>query len=91
MPLAGNRESTSPQPVELEEAVARIGRRARALAGERVELPEALGRRVAEDVVAERPVQGFDNSAMDGYAVRAADTAAGAELRVDLSEVLHLV
>lgn len=82
MPLAGNRESTSPQPVELEEAVARIGRRARALAGERVELPEALGRRVAEDVVAERPVQGFDNSAMDGYAVRAADTAAGAELRV---------
>ncbi|HWA55278.1 MAG TPA: gephyrin-like molybdotransferase Glp, partial [Solirubrobacterales bacterium] len=37
---------------------------------------EALGRRLAEDVAADSPVQGFDNSAMDGFAVRAADTAA---------------
>lgn len=70
------------QPIQLEEAVARVESRARALPGERVELREALGRRLAEDVVAAVPVQGFDNSAMDGYAVRAADTAAGAELRV---------
>ena len=41
-------------------------------------MPEALGRVLAEDVTAADPVPGFDNSAMDGYAVRAADTA-GAE------------
>lgn len=34
-----------------------------------------LGRLVAEDVVSERPMPLFDNSQMDGYAVRAADLA----------------
>ncbi len=33
---------------------------------------------LAEDVVADAPLQRFDNSAMDGYAVRAADLAAAA-------------
>jgi molybdopterin molybdotransferase len=39
-------------------------------------LAEALGRVLAGDVVAPLPLPGFDNSAMDGYAVRAADVAA---------------
>ena len=38
-------------------------------------MPEALGRVLAEDVTAADSVPGFDSSAMDGYAVRAADTA----------------
>ena len=41
-------------------------------------MPEALGRVLAEDVTAADAVPGFDSSAMDGYALRAADTA-GAE------------
>jgi molybdopterin molybdotransferase len=43
---------------------------------EPVELsPAALGRVLAEDLLAERPVPGFDSSAMDGFAVRAGDVA----------------
>jgi molybdopterin molybdotransferase len=43
-----------------------------------VSLGEALGLHLAADVVAEAPLQPFDNSAMDGYAVRAADLAGAA-------------
>ena len=53
---------------------------ARILAGltpvrtERVGLDEALGRVLAVPVVSRRTLPPFDNSAMDGYAVRAVDT-----------------
>lgn len=46
-----------------------------ALPAETVPLGESLGRVLAEDVVAAVDLPGFDNSAMDGYAVRAADVA----------------
>ena len=53
------------------------------LAGERQALSRCLGLVLAEDVVADSPLPGFDNSAMDGFALRAADaTHAGAELRL---------
>ena len=42
---------------------------------ERVALADALGRVVVDDVHAAISLPGFDNSAMDGYAVRAADVA----------------
>ena len=42
-------------------------------------LLDAQGLLCAEDVYAQAPLPGFDNSAMDGYAVRAADTAAATE------------
>jgi molybdopterin molybdotransferase len=42
-------------------------------------LSEALGRVVAEPVVARTSLPPWDNSAMDGYAVRAADTAGATE------------
>ncbi|MSO42233.1 MAG: molybdopterin molybdenumtransferase MoeA [Solirubrobacterales bacterium] len=45
------------------------------LEAERVPLGDALGRVLAEDLNATEPVPASDNSAMDGYAVRAADTA----------------
>lgn len=41
-----------------------------------------LGRVVAEDVFASIPLPAFDNSSMDGYAVRAADAKVGGELAV---------
>jgi molybdopterin molybdotransferase len=43
---------------------------------ERVPLSEALGRVLAEPVVSRRTLPPFDNSAMDGYAVRHRDTSA---------------
>ncbi len=49
---------------------------------ERVELLAALGRVVAEDVAAPWDLPLCDNSAMDGFAVRAADCRVGGSLRV---------
>ena len=42
---------------------------------ERVPILDALGRVIAEEIRSPRDIPGFDNSAMDGYAVRAADVA----------------
>ena len=54
-------------------------------------LLESLGRVLAEDVVSDIDVAPFDNSAMDGYAVRAADVAgATAEAPVVLRVVEHI-
>ncbi len=51
----------------------------------RVMLTQAVGRVLAEDVVARRDLPPFDNSAMDGYAVRAAElTGASAAAPVTL-------
>ena len=46
------------------------------LEDEEVPLRTALGRVLAAGVEATEPIPPFDNSAMDGYAVRAGDTAA---------------
>lgn len=52
----------------------------RRLASESVPLSRARGRVLVEALVADASLPGFDNSAMDGYALRAADFAlAGAE------------
>ncbi|MFN8163366.1 MAG: gephyrin-like molybdotransferase Glp [Solirubrobacterales bacterium] len=67
--------ATTGAPIELEDARRAVLARAAPLASENVPLREALGRRLAADLVAGFRVQGFDNSAMDGFAVRAADTA----------------
>lgn len=50
------------------------------LAVEKVALLDAAGRATAEDIVANQPLPLFDNSAMDGYAVRAEDCSSGAAL-----------
>jgi molybdopterin molybdotransferase len=46
---------------------------------ERVALAEAAGRALAADVVAPEPLPGFARSAVDGFAVRAADTFGASE------------
>lgn len=68
--------------ITVEEAQRRALQPVRPLGAERVSLPAALGRVLAEDVIAPADVPPHDNSAMDGYAVRSADAVAGAELRV---------
>jgi molybdopterin molybdotransferase len=56
-----------------EEARAQILAGAARLGSERVALDLGAGRVLAERIVASRPLPAFDHSAMDGYAVRAAD------------------
>src|SRR3954449_9101576 len=51
------------------------------LEAETVPLAEALGRVLAEDVVAPLDVPSFDRSNVDGFAVRAADTFGASEDR----------
>ncbi|MGL4709554.1 MAG: molybdopterin molybdotransferase MoeA, partial [Aeromonas veronii] len=47
---------------------------------EKLPLPEALGRVLASDIASPLAVPPFDNSAMDGYAVRLTDLTAGTPL-----------
>jgi molybdopterin molybdotransferase len=61
--------------IEIEEARRMVLERVGRLSIEPVALGSALGRVLSEDVTSDDAVPGFDNSAMDGYAVRAADTA----------------
>ena len=69
--------------VPLDEAQRHVLDRVEPLGPVDVPLADALGAVVAADVVATEAVPPFANSAMDGYAVRAADTAgAPVELRV---------
>ncbi|MGH8738359.1 MAG: molybdopterin molybdotransferase MoeA [Burkholderiales bacterium] len=49
---------------------------------ERVATRSALGRVLAEEIVPRFDVPGHDNSAMDGYALRAADLRAGGDTRL---------
>lgn len=67
-----------PELIEIEEARQLVLERASALQAEPIPLGEALGRVLAEDASAVEPVPAFDNSAMDGFAVRAADTRGAA-------------
>ncbi|HOG47025.1 MAG TPA: molybdopterin molybdotransferase MoeA [Anaerolineae bacterium] len=61
--------------MEVEQARQEILAQMRTLEPEQVPLLEALGRTLAEEIAAGADIPPFDNSAMDGYAVRAADVA----------------
>lgn len=67
----------------LEEARSEVLRAVEALPSEPVSIWDSVGRVLASDVVAGESVPPFENSAMDGYAVRGADvTEPGAVLEV---------
>jgi len=74
----------------LDEALSNLLDRAAAatpLACETVATWDADGRVLAQDLIAELEVPGFDNSAMDGYAVRLSDLLhAGAEASFEVSQ-----
>ena len=63
------------QLIPLEDYVTRVLEALSPLEGTHVALGEAHGRILAEDVTAAVPVPPWTNSAMDGYAVRAAETS----------------
>src|SRR5713226_1577911 len=73
------RASTYPL-VDAEFAAALVLERTRFLGSERVALVDCAGRVLAEDIVASAALPAFPSSAVDGYALRAAD--AGKALRV---------
>ncbi|MCX5045562.1 molybdopterin molybdotransferase MoeA [Aldersonia sp. NBC_00410] len=57
----------------------------------RVAISEAQGLLCAEEVVTERPLPGFDQAAIDGYAVRSVDVAlAGTDIRGEEGEPAEL-
>ena len=62
-----------PPLLSIDEALARVLARARPLAAESVPVAAAAGRVLAEDVTARVDLPPFASSAMDGFAVRAAD------------------
>jgi molybdopterin molybdotransferase len=68
--------------VAFEEARRIILEHVTVLPAERVSLLESLGRVLSEDVIAPCNLPNFSNSAMDGYAVRAADCRAGRGLPI---------
>jgi len=61
--------------ISVDEALEYILKHFKPLEPEEVEILEALDRVLAEDVYSDMDIPPFANSAMDGYAVRAADTA----------------
>ena len=79
---------TVPMRIALDEAIAiAVGAAdARRLPEEAVPLARAHGRVLAHALQASLPMPGFDNSAMDGFAVRAADAAPGARLALVASQ-----
>jgi molybdopterin molybdotransferase len=64
------------------EARAAVLARVKPLRAETVKLFDSLGRFAGADLFATRPLPAFDNSAMDGYAVRAEACREGATLQV---------
>lgn len=73
----------------VEEARARVLALATELPREWVALEAALGRALADDVTAQRTLPPWDNSAMDGYAVRSADLAAPPPVRLTVVETIY--
>jgi molybdopterin molybdotransferase len=63
--------------IDYEAARKAVFEAARPLGTEEVPLEEAFRRVLAADIVSPRNLPPFDNSAMDGYAVRSRDTTAG--------------
>jgi len=66
--------------IDADVAAALVFERTPVLGVERVHLADCVGRVLAEDLVADAPLPAFPSSAVDGYAVRAAE--AGRTLRV---------
>jgi len=69
--------------ISVAEAIQNVRQQTHALNSVRVELKQALGRVLAQDVVADTDLPPFDRAQMDGYAVRAEDTkSAPVRLRI---------
>lgn len=70
--------------ISVAEAIQIVKQQTRPLPTERVKLEHVLNRVLAEDVIADSDLPPFDRSQMDGYAVRAEETA-GAPIRLRIA------
>jgi molybdopterin molybdotransferase len=61
--------------ISVEEALTEILGHVRPLETERIPILDAQGRVLAEEIISDIDIPPFDNSAMDGYAVRSADVS----------------
>ncbi len=77
--------------LSVDEALARVLTAVPVLGCEVVGLPAALGRVLAEPVVAGRDVPPWPNSSMDGYAIRSADTTGATPARPVRLELLGAI
>ncbi len=68
-------ETRPPDWLTVEDALGRVLARAKPLETEMVPLAESLGRALAQGALAQATLPPWDNSAMDGYAVRHQDLA----------------
>ena len=66
---------SAPRLTSVEDAKRMVLEQAEPLGTELVVLPASVGRVVARDLIAETDLPPFDNSSMDGYAVRSSDVA----------------
>lgn len=74
--------------ISVESALEQVLAQVQPLPAEETPILEALGQVLAEDVCAQIDVPPLDNSAMDGYAVRAVDVAGAGEARPVLLRVI---
>ena len=74
MPIDDVRMMGFMERTDLEVALEKLRSVVKPLEAESVSLQEALGRTLAENIVSSEDVPAFDKSAMDGYALRAAET-----------------
>ncbi len=74
--------------ISVEEALTNILKHFRPLEPEQVPLLDALDRVLAEDIVSDMDVPPFNNSAMDGYAVRAQDVVQASRQRPTRLQVI---
>lgn len=68
--------------ISIQEAEARIARTCQILAKERIDLHAAIGRVLAETLVADRPLPPFPRAMMDGVAFRAAEIYPAVPLKI---------
>jgi molybdopterin molybdotransferase len=74
--------------ITVDEALDKILSRIEPLGFEKVSILEALGRVIGEDIHASRDIPPFDNSGMDGYAVRSEDIQNASSYRPVRLEVI---
>jgi len=58
------------------------------IGAETVKITESLGRALAQDIRSDSDIPGFDNSAMDGYAVKSFDTVGAAKNKAIIFKVI---
>ncbi|MFA4842671.1 MAG: gephyrin-like molybdotransferase Glp [Candidatus Omnitrophota bacterium] len=75
--------------ISVQEALKTILNNIKPLRAEIVKLTDALGRVLAQDIHSDADIPAFDNSAMDGYAVKAPDTRGALKEKPKILEVIE--